>query len=149
MQFFDGLRPEVFVQGAKLRRDKKTGRRMWGITLIVTFGAEHAKVCGPQIEANYAHIAQLEHGTDEIVLNTIIEGCAAKFFALVDDADPALVLEAADLDLFRLTRDGKVVELWFFFELENYDELHAWVKKFAYTRVYAQFKPPADLAGPN
>jgi len=29
MRFFEKKRPEVFVQSAKLRRDKKTGKRLW------------------------------------------------------------------------------------------------------------------------
>ena len=47
MKFFEKMRPEVFLHSAKYRRDKKTGKRIWGFTLIVTFteklGAELAK----------------------------------------------------------------------------------------------------------
>jgi len=38
-----------------------------------------------------------------------------------------------------MTREGNVVEFWFGGQHENSDELHAFMKKFAYTRLWAQF----------
>lgn len=30
MRFFEKIRPQIYLHGAKLRRDKKTGKRLWG-----------------------------------------------------------------------------------------------------------------------
>jgi hypothetical protein len=54
VKFFLKMRPEVFIQRAKYFRDKKTGKRIWGFTLIVTLlgGAReelrraHCEGCG-------------------------------------------------------------------------------------------------------
>lgn len=46
-----------------------------------------------------------------------------------------------------MTREKNVVEFWFAGEHENCDGLHAFMKKFAYTRLWAQFSPQqGDLA---
>jgi hypothetical protein len=66
-----------------------------------------------------------------------VQGCAIDFFALIDDADPVLHLDGVDLAGLRMTRDKQTVEFW----------LHAFMKKFAYTRCWAQFSPQqGDLA---
>lgn len=146
MKFFEGMRPEVYLHLAKLRRDKKTGKRLWGITSIVTMSEDLARSCCGQIGAAYEYLMNLENAAAESWLNVQIESCAIDFYKIVDDAEPALHIASADLDGYRLTREAKIVELWFHFELENDDALHKWIKEFAYTRVWAQFKPRADLA---
>lgn len=146
MKFFDGMRPEVYLHLAKLRRDKKTGKRLWGITAIVTLDEDLARACCGQIGAAYDYLLNLENAAAEAWLNVQIEGCAIDFYKVVDDADPELRLPEVDLDGYRLSREAKIVELWFHFELENFDALHRFVKEYAYTRVWAQFKPRKDLA---
>lgn len=141
MRFFEGLRPELLVHGAKLRRDKKTGKRLWGLTLINTLQPEQVIKCHATIEAAYIYLLTLDNCAAEVLLGTFVERCAIDFFAKCDDKKTTLHLDGVDLGGFRLTRDGKVVELWFQFELENGASLHAFVKEYAYTRLWAQFKP--------
>lgn len=145
MAFFRGLRPEVYFHYVKLRRDKKTGKRLWAVTLITTLGIDQALGCGDQIESAYAYILKLENGAVDLTLNLLIDGCTVDFFSLIDDAKPVLHLERVDLAGFRVTRVKETAELWFAFELENTDALHAFMKNFAFTRVYAQFKPDQGL----
>ncbi len=76
-----------------------------------------------------------------------VQGCAIDFFGVIDDAEPALHLDGVDLVGLRMTRDKQIVEFWFSGEHENSDALHAFMKKYAYTRCWAQFSPQqADLA---
>lgn len=149
MRLFQGLRPEIYIHGAKLRRDKKTGKRLWSLTLINTLLPEQVGKCEATIEAAYIYLLTLEHAAVEILLNTMIADCAIEFFAKDDERKPVLRLDGVDLDAFRLTRDKQIVELWFAFEVENGASLHAFVKEYAFTRVWAKFAPGPDLAGPQ
>jgi hypothetical protein len=144
MVLFEGLRPEIYIHGAKLRRDKKTGKRLWGLTLINTLLPEQVVKCDGTIEAAFIYLLTLENCAAEVLLSTVIASCVIDFFGKDEDKKATLHLEGVDLGSFRLTRDGKVAELWFQFELENSASLHAFVKEYAYTRLWAQFKP-ADL----
>ncbi len=143
MRFFTGCRPEVYIHGAKLRRDKKTGKRLWGLTLIVTLDIDQVLQCGKVIESAYGYILTLDNLAVDVMLSLMVPGCTVDFFALVEDKNPALHLERVDLGGLRMTRDGETVELWFQFEaeLEYTPGLHEFVKKFAYTRLWAQFSP--------
>lgn len=140
MRFFEGLRPEIYVHRAKLRRDKKTGKRMWGLTLINSLLPEEAIKCDGTIEAAYIYLLTLENCAADVALSTIVPSCVIEFFGKVDDKKSTLRLEGVEMGGLRLTRDGKVAELWFEFELENTASLHAFVKEYAYTRLWAEFK---------
>jgi hypothetical protein len=144
MRFFEDMRPEIYIHGAKLRRDKKTGKRLWGLTLINTLLPEQVIKCDGTVEAAFIYLLTLENCAAEVMLGTIVESCVIEFFAKVEDKKSTLRLEGVDMGGFRLTRDGKIAELWFQFELENNASLHAFVKEYAYTRLWAEFKP-ADL----
>jgi hypothetical protein len=151
MKFFQKMRPEVFLHSAKYRRDKKTGKRIWGFTLIVTFteklGADLAKSCDVPIAKAFAYISERDTAAVDVSLASEVAGCALDFFGQIDDAEPALHLEGVDLAGLRMTRDKTVIEFWFSGEHENTDGLHAFMKKFAYTRCWAQFSPQqGDLA---
>ena len=141
MKFFEKMRPEVLIHTAKFKREKKTGRRIWQFTLIVTFSAELAKSCDVAIAKAWKYITEREAAAVESLIASEVEGCAIDFFAVIDDADPALTLEAVDLGGLRMTRDKQVVEFWFSGEHENSDELHTFMKKHAYQRCWAQFSP--------
>jgi hypothetical protein len=141
MKFFEGLRPEIYIHGAKLRRDKKTGKRLWSLTLINSLLPEQVTECDETILAAFIYLLTLENCAAEVMLGTVAESCGIDFFANVEDKKTTLRLEGVDLGGFRLTRDGKIAELWFQFELENSASLHAFVKEYAYTRLWAEFKP--------
>lgn len=144
MGLFEGLRPEMYFHGAKLRRDKKTGKRLWGLTLINTVQPEQVVKCDATIEAAYIYLLTLNNCAEEVTLSTTITDCVIDFFGKDDDKKTTLHLEGLDLGGFRLTRKEKVAELWFQFELENTASLHAFVKEYAYTRLWAEFRR-ADL----
>lgn len=141
MRFFDKKRPEVFLHTAKFRRDKKTGRRLWQFTLIVTFSVELAESCDTSIAMAWQYVTERDAAAVEALIASEVAGCGIEFFAEIDDAEPALRLEAVNLAGLRMTRDKQVVEFWFGGEHENSDALHAFMKKFAYTRCWAQFSP--------
>jgi hypothetical protein len=143
MRFFEKCRPEIYVHAAKLRRDKKTGKRLWGFTLINTLGVDEVLKCDSIIERAYEYILTLDNCACELLLDAMVLDCQVDFYALFDDKVKALRLEHVDIDGLRMTREGETVELWFQFEveLERCKGLHDWVKKFAYTRLWAEFTP--------
>jgi len=141
MRFFEKKRPEVFLHTVKLRRDKKTGRRLWAFTLIVTFSAELAESCDVPIAKQWEYITDRDSAAIETFIASEVKGCSIDFFHNIDDAEPALHLEGVDLAGLRMTRDKTVVEFWCAGEHEISDELHEFVKRRAYTRCWAQFSP--------
>jgi hypothetical protein len=144
VKFFQGCRPQVYFHGAKLRRDKKTGRRLWGLTMIVTLNPELVLKCDEVIEQAYVYILTLDNQADEVVLGAIAQWISIDFFGLADDLKAGLHVAGVDLGGQRMTRDGQVVEFWFQFEIENNPKLHAFVKEYAFTRLWAEFKPRAE-----
>jgi hypothetical protein len=149
VKFFEKCRPEVYVHGAKLRRDKKTGKRLWGFTLIITLSIDQVLKCDSVIERAYEYILTLDNCATELLLDAMVIDCAVDFYALIDNKERALRLDHVDIGGLRMTRDGEVVELWFQFEveLERSLGLHEWVKKFAYTRLWAEFVPAQGNLG--
>jgi len=139
MKFFDKLRPEVYVHRAKLRRDKKTGKRLWGLTCIVTLNPDLVVACDETVNAAYIYALTLENCAGEVLLNSEGRGMTVDFYAKTDDKKPTLHLEALDIGSLRMTRGGEVAELWFQFEAENSAGLHSFVKEYAFTRVFATF----------
>jgi hypothetical protein len=111
------------------------------LTLINTLLPEQVGQCDGTIEAAYIYLLTLDNWADEVLLGTVLQSCAIDFFGKFEDEKVVLHLDGVDLADFRLTREGKVAELWFQFELENNASLHAFVKEYAYTRLWAQFKP--------
>jgi hypothetical protein len=122
-----------------LRRDKKTGKRLWGLTCIVTLDPKLVLSCDETVNAAFVYLLTLENCAAEVVLNSAAERAIADWFAKDDDKKPCLHLEGLDIAAMRLTRDGQIVELWFQFEAENSAGLHSFVKEYAFTRVWAKF----------
>lgn len=149
MRFFEEQRPEVYIHTAKLKRDKKTGHRLWQFTLIVTMTAEQVEACDVPIAKAWEWITDRDSAGAEAFLASEIEGCAIDFFAQVDDVMPALHLEGVDLVALRFTRDKNTVEFWFSGEHVNEGGIHDFMKPYAYTRVWAAFSPSqGDLKMP-
>lgn len=139
MRFFEGIRPEVYIHGVKLRRDKKTGKRLWALTCIVTLTPELVLTCDETVNAAYIYLLTLDNLAAEVLLDSQSMGAIVDFFAKLEDKKPAVHLEGFDIGGLRLTRSAEVAELWFQFEIENNAGLHAFIKEYAYTRVYAKF----------
>jgi hypothetical protein len=147
MRFFEKQRPELYIHAVKLRRDKKTSRRLWGFTLIVTFSVDLSESCDVSIAKAWQYITERDSAAVDVLLASETEGTMIDFFAQIDDATPVLHLEGVDLMGLRLTREKNVVEFRFTGEHENSAGLHAFMKEYAFTRLWAQFKPSqGDLA---
>jgi hypothetical protein len=141
MRFFEKQRPQVYIHTAKLKRDKKTGRRLWQFTLIVTMTAEQIEACDVPVAKAWDYITDRGAAAVEAFLASEIQGCAIDFFAEIDDASPVLHLDGVDLTGLRFTRDKNTVEFWFSGEHVNEGGIHDFMKPYAYTRVWAAFSP--------
>jgi hypothetical protein len=139
MRFFEKQRPEVYIHGAKLRRDKKSGKRLWGMTFIVTLTVDLVESCDVSVAKAWQYITERDSGAAEVLLISTVMGCGIDCFSQIDEAVPALHLEGVDLAGLRLTRDGNVVEFWFAGEHENTAGLHSFMKEYAFTRCWMQF----------
>ena len=142
MRFFEGQRPQVYIHTAKLKRDKKTGRRLWQFTLIVTMTVEHVEACGVPIAKAWDYITDRDSSAVDVLIASEVERFQIEFFAQIDDATPVLHLQGVDLVGMRFTRDKDTVEFWFSGEHVNEGGIHDFIKPYAYTRVWAAFKPP-------
>jgi hypothetical protein len=140
MRFFEKQRPEVYIHSAKLKREKKTGRRLWQFTLIVTMTVEHVQACDVPIAKGWEYITDRDSAAVDVQIASQLEGCSIDFFAQIDDATPVLHLEGVDLVALRFTREKNLVEFWFSGEHENVGGIHDFMKPYAYTRVWAEFK---------
>jgi len=141
MRFFERQRPEIYIHTAKLRRDKKTGRRLWGFTLIVTMNVALVESCDVPIAKGWEYITERDSAAVEVFLASEVAGCSIDFFACIDDATPVLHLDGVDLVGLRFTREATTVEFWFAGEHENTGGIHDFMKPYAYTRLWAAFKP--------
>lgn len=141
MRFFCGQRPQVYIHAARYKRDKKTGRRLWQFTLIVTMTADQVEACDVPIAKAFEYITDRDSAGVDVLIASEVEGCAIDFFAQVDDAVPVLHLEGVDLGGLRFTRDKNTVEFWFSGEHVNEGGIHDFMKPYAYTRVWAAFRP--------
>lgn len=141
MRFFDKQRPQVFIHTARLKRDKKTGRRLWQFTLIVTMTIEQVQACDVPIAKAWDYITDRDSAAVDVLIASEVQGCAIDFFAEVDDATPVLHLEGVTLGSLRFTRDKNTVEFWFSGEHVNEGGIHDFMKPYAYTRVWAAFSP--------
>lgn len=141
MRFFEKQRPQVFIHTAKLKREKKTGRRLWQFTLIVTMTPELVESCDAPVAKGWEYITDRDAAAVEALLASEVAGCSIDFFAEIDDATPALHLEGVDLTGLRYTRDKQMVEFWFAGEHVNEGGIHDFMKPYAYTRLWAAFQP--------
>lgn len=144
MRFFEGVRPQIYIHGAELRRDKKTGLRLWRLTLIVTLTPQLVDKCGGPIEQAWLYLLTLDNAAAEVLLESIVLSMSIEFYALTDDKKLALRIQGVDFEGLRLTRDAETVEFWFRFEVENSATVHPFVKEYAFTRLWAEFKARAE-----
>jgi hypothetical protein len=141
MRLFEKVRPEVYLHAPQLRRDKKTGSRLWRFTLIVTLTVDLAEKCDVAVAKAWQYITEKDSRVIEVCLAAEAENMKLEFFAQRDDADNALLLSGIDLVGLRLTREGTVIEFWAMGEQENNSRLHAFMKEYAYTRIWVTFTP--------
>lgn len=151
MKFFEGIRPSMYFQGARLKQDKKTSVRYWMLTMAITMKSSEVYQCEETIVSNYEQISCEENCCEELSIAHVSTGFSIEFFELADSLDAALCLGGCEISNLRLTRVDGLVELWINIEHENNDSLHKFVKDYAFTRVWARFAPRQGklaVAGP-
>jgi hypothetical protein len=141
MRFFEGVRPEVFLYAVKLKRDKKTGKRKWQFTLIVTMNVSLVESCDVPIAKAWEYLTDAASGAFDVYLKPVLENQTVAFFNQVDDVDAQVRLSGIDLGGLRMTKTGEAAELWFTGEHENNSRLHTFMKEYAYTRCWAAVGP--------
>lgn len=81
MRFFEKQRPQVYIHTAKLRRDKKTGRRLWQFTLIVTMTVDQVEACDVPIAKVWEYLTDRDSGA-VIFFGSYCAGCREEISAL-------------------------------------------------------------------
>ena len=128
---------------------KKTGKRLWGLTCIITLTPELIAKCEGPIEQAFIYILTLDNAVAEILLSVFAPYMSVSLFPLAADKKAQVHVTGVDLAGLRLTRDGETVEFWFQFEVENNHTLHAFLKEFAFTRVWTRDQAARRRAGSN
>jgi hypothetical protein len=141
MKFFEGVRPSVYLQSARLRLEKKTSFRMWTLTLAITMNSKLAHACEESIVSNFAQIATEENRCSGIDIGEDPDVQRVSVFALEDDKQPVFTLSHWTVSGLRLVKTEGLVELWATIEHLNTDALHAFVKDYAFKRVWLEFVP--------
>lgn len=141
MRFFEGVRPQFYFHGARIRKDKKTGRRIWAITLVITLDAAEVLKCDEIVQRNYEHILTLDYRNNDLGIEIMIPEQTLDFFALKDAKDSLLHLTRVDLAGLRMTRVEEIAELWAQAEVDSTDAVCDFVKEYVFTRLWVEFQP--------
>lgn len=144
MKLFEGVRPSAYLHGARLKKDNKTGQRYWSLTLVITLEAEDVAQCDDLVQDAWSYIADGKHKATSVDLGEDILQMFVEFYALPPSAGaqkPALRLGPCDLTGLRLTRVEGLTEMWVTIQSDLTDRLHAFVKEYAFTRVFVALEP--------
>jgi hypothetical protein len=141
MKFFEGVRPSAYFQGGRLKKDAKSGVRFWSLSFAITMESAHVYRCEEVITSNYEQISAAENRCDELSIGISISGHEIEFYELVESEEPVLRLRESLISNLRMTQNDGLVELWINVEHSNGDALHAFVKDYAFTRLWLSFVP--------
>ena len=141
MKFFEKSRVEFCFNGGKLCCNGKTGVRSWRMNLVITLKAAEVISCDEMIMRNYEALETRENCIEEIKIAKEVPDHVIKFFALGDHKAPVLTLGRCTMTELKMTRVDGCSELWVKVEHENTEKLHAFVKDYAFTRLWAEFAP--------
>lgn len=143
MKFFEDCRPQFYFDGGRLYKDKKTGKKMWALKIIIPLDADLVTHCDAVITNNYIAIETRENRVEEIVMSHQVDQQIVEFFGLEDKTAP-ITWVTADIIEIRLTRDENLTELHFKIECELTPILHRFVGEHVFNRLWVQF---ADAQG--
>ena len=143
MRFFEGTRPSVYIQAARLRQDKKTSVLHWHLTLAITMTSALAHSCEEMIVSNYAQIATAENKCGGLDISEDPPLQRISVFDLVNQAEPELALGHWTVSGLRMAKVDGLIELWASAEHICTDTLHAFVKRYAFKRAWLEFMPNA------
>jgi hypothetical protein len=142
MKFFEQIRPNVFFRGGKLKQVAKTGKKFWTLKLVVTLDDALINQCDQMLISNYQQICAYENAIEEITLTSEIEDQSVQFFATHDMKAPQLMyLTGCRIFGLVMRREEDVCELEFECEHPLTDQLHAFVKDYAFSTFSAAFTP--------
>ena len=146
MKFFEGIRPSVFFQGGKLKQVAKTGKKLWSLKLAVPLTDAIINRCDQMLVSNYQQICAFENSIEEIVLTKEIEDQSVQFFATPDMKAPQLMyLTGCWIFNMTMEREDDVCQLIFECEHPLTDQLHDFVKDYAFTTFTVEFTPMQTL----
>lgn len=142
MKFFEQVRPNVFFEGGKLKQVAKTGKKFWTIKLVVTLTDRLVNQCDQMLVSNYQQICAFENAIEEIVLTKEIEDQSVQFFANQDIKAPQLMyLTGCRISSLVMRREDDVCQLVFECEHALTDQLHNFVKEYAFNSFFVEFTP--------
>lgn len=139
--FFEGRRVSVFFKGGRLAKDAKTEQRFWRLKWAITVQPADAYACRGAIQSNYEHIQARENGSEKIELAGLLMGMTVTVYPhSQDDAPQVLLLADCMLDKFAMTYADGMTEFWLFVEHPLTDQLHAFVRDYAFQRFWVEFE---------
>lgn len=142
MKFFEQVRPSVFCEGGKLKQVAKTGKKFWTLKLVVTLDDRLVNQCDQMLVSNYQQICAFENSIEEIVLTKEIEDQSVQFFATPDmKAGQLMYLTGCKISSLVMRREDDVCQLVFECEHALTDQLHAFVKDYAFSAFFVEFTP--------
>ncbi len=140
--FFAGRRLSVYFKGGRLMKDKKTDQRFWRFKWALTLNAGDAHACGGAIQSTYEHIQARENAAEVIELRGAVGGMISTVFDTSESgAGQVLRLDRCFLDRFKMTYADGVTEFWIQLEHDLTDQLHNFVKTYAFQRFFVEFSP--------
>jgi hypothetical protein len=140
MRFFEGVRPTVFFNGGKLAKDAKTGVQYWKLKMVIPLIPEEISYCDDLIVNNYAVIETRDNRIEEMTIAASIPSQSIEFFHLSDHKAPVLPIVSATLTDLKMMHSGGRTQLQFEVTLENTDRLHRFVREYAFTQLWAEFR---------
>ena len=141
MKFFESVRPQFYFHGARIRKEKKTGQRIWRIDMVITLSVDEVLHCDEVVQRNYEHILTLDYRNNELGIEVMVPEQVLDFFALKDSPKPLLHLVRCDLTNLRMTRVEEIAELWVQMEVESTGSICDFVKDHVFTRLWVEFRP--------
>lgn len=142
MKFFEQVRPSVYFEGGKLKQAAKTGKKFWTLKLVVTLTDQLINQCDQMLVSNYQQICAFENGIEEIVLTKEIADQSVQFFATPDMKAPQLMyLTGCKISALVMRREDDVCQLVFECEHALTDQLHSFVKDYAFSAFFVEFIP--------
>jgi len=142
MKFFEAIRPSVFFRGGKLKQVAKTGKKLWTLKLVVTLDDALVNQCDQMLISNYQQICAFENSIEEISLTKEIDDQSVEFFATQDMKAPQLMyLTGCKIFSLVMRREDDICELVFECEHPLTDQLHAFVKDYAFQQFFVEFQP--------
>ena len=142
--FFPERRVGLYFKGGRMLKDRKTDQRFWRLKWALTLFEQDARASGGAILSAYRHLNDRKNAADLIELAGCMGGITITAHATEEDDSPAaaeiIQLSRCMIDRLSMTWADGMTELWCHVEHDLTDELHAFVKEYAFTRFWVEFE---------